>query len=73
MDQMPYKRVFTKRTSSIFYGAITTGRALPKKIIEEVGIIMSISIRLSKSPTSGPRFVASLKNNLIKDLSQNIV
>ena len=50
MDQMPYKRVFTKSTSSIFYGAIMAGRALPKKIIEEVGIIMSISPSEGLSP-----------------------
>ena len=49
MDQMPDKRVFTESTS-IFYGTITAGGALLKKIIEEVGIIMSISHSEGLSP-----------------------
>ena len=42
MDQMPSKRVFTKQSTSIFHSTITAVGALPKEIIEKVGIIMYI-------------------------------
>ena len=42
MDQMSNKRVYTEGTP-IFSGTLTAGRAVVKKIIEEVGIIMIMS------------------------------